>query len=116
MVCVCHITYTYDAYLKYTVLVYIMVSLFCMTCRFICDFTELILLYVCFVLFTFITHTSKDRLLCRQLGGGPRVTLVVSTAVFRARGRGSVPGLEFHNVSGGQCHLFYLTIPMAQSQ
>ena len=39
--------------------------------------------------------------ICRQAGGGPRV--VVSTAAFHARVRGSVPGLsglkEIKNVS-----------------
>ena len=63
------------------------------------------------------------------MGGGPRV--VVSTAAFHARVRGSVPGLGglketklflphprvkvdgariSHPVSGGQCHLNHLTI------
>ena len=66
--------------------------------------------------------TSND-----SLGGGPRV--VVSTAAFHARVRGSVPGLGglkeakmvlphprvklsivSNPVSGGQCHLIHLTI------
>ena len=49
-----------------------------------------------------------------QTSGGPGV--VVSTAAFHARVRGSVPGLgglketKMYPVSGEQCHLIHLTI------
>ena len=80
--------------------------LYVIPCKLSCDFSKLIILYIYMYIYSIIFMTNKSvmtflyvnkylTLLSNHLhplqGGGPRV--VVSTAAFHARVRGSVPGL-----------------------